>query len=196
MSQVADVDVKQVVLSNSTFGPQEIRQLTNSIARDFSNYRALREAVQELESKEEHSPASKVRLGVCQYLLGRYRRAIETLSSSDGGALARFYQGKANFALQDYPAAVESYKQAAQAGYDKDLCVLAQAEAQRYAGDPKKALGTLDHLSGAVESSAEYLYQRGATISALGGNPSEVVALLERAVETDPNHTGALFGLA
>ncbi len=55
---------------------------------------------------------------------------------------------------------------------------------------------SLDSLSGAVEQTAEYLYQRGATISALGGNPSEVVALFERAVDSDPNHAGALFGLA
>ena len=54
----------------------------------------------------------------------------------------------------------------------------------------------LDKLSGAVEQTAEYLYQRGATVAALGGNPTEVVALFERAVEADGRHAGALFGLA
>jgi DNA-directed RNA polymerase subunit alpha len=54
----------------------------------------------------------------------------------------------------------------------------------------------LDGLSGAVEQTAEYLYQRGATVAAIGGNPPEAVALLERAVETDPRHAGALFALA
>ena len=54
----------------------------------------------------------------------------------------------------------------------------------------------LDKLSGAVEQTAEYLYQRGATVSALSGNPTEVVALFERAVAADPKHSGALFGLA
>jgi DNA-directed RNA polymerase subunit alpha len=73
---------------------------------------------------------------------------------------------------------------------------LGKAEAQRAGGDKQAALATLDALSGAVEQTAEYLYQRGATISALGGTPSEVVALFERAVEADPNHSGALFGLA
>jgi len=37
----------------------------------------------------------------------------------------------------------------------------------------RTALTLLDGLSGAVEQSAEYLYQRSATISALGGNPDE-----------------------
>ena len=54
----------------------------------------------------------------------------------------------------------------------------------------------LNNLSGAVEQTAEYLYQRAATVAALGGNPDEVVALLERAVAADGNHAGALFGLA
>ncbi len=35
-----------------------------------------------------------------------------------------------------------------------------------------------------------------ATVAAMGGNPQEVVALLERAVESDGCHAGALFGLA
>jgi DNA-directed RNA polymerase subunit alpha len=57
-------------------------------------------------------------------------------------------------------------------------------------------LAVLDGLSGAIEQTAEYLAQRAATVAALGGNPSEVVALFERAVEVDRNHPGALFGLA
>ena len=61
---------------------------------------------------------------------------------------------------------------------------------------PATALGTLDALSGAIEQTAEYLAQRAATVAALGGNPHEVVALYERAVEADRNHAGALFGLA
>jgi DNA-directed RNA polymerase subunit alpha len=73
---------------------------------------------------------------------------------------------------------------------------LARAETLRVSGRAKEALEALDRLSGAVEQSAEYLYQRGATVSALSGNPSEVIALYERAVASDPKHSGALFGLA
>ncbi len=65
----------------------------------------------------------------------------------------------------------------------------------RLAGDFRGSLSILDNLSGAVEQTAEYLYQRGACVAAIGGNPTEVVALFERAVEADRNHAGALFGL-
>lgn len=196
MSQSVQPDLKQLVMFNGTFGPQEIVQLDDAVAEGYSQYRVLRDAVAELEVKEDQSPASMVRLGVCLYLLGRYQRAIETLRNSDGGALAHFYLAKSHFAKQEYETAVESYTAAQQAGYDAATCALGCVEAQRCGEDPTAALATLDDLSGAVEQTAEYLYQRGATVAALGGNPNEVVALYERAVETDPGHSGALFGLA
>ena len=71
-----------------------------------------------------------------------------------------------------------------------------RAEALRYADKPQEALQVLDNLFGPVEHTADYLYQRGATVAAVGGNPLEVTALYERAVEADRHHPGALFGLA
>jgi DNA-directed RNA polymerase subunit alpha len=196
MAQDLGVDLKEIVLSGGPFGPREIKQITSAIAEDFSQYRVLREAVSELELREDRSPAASVRLGVCYFLLGRYAAAITALKAGDGGALVHFYLAKTYYAQSQYNEAIASYAAAAKAGYNNDDCVLGRAEAQRNAGDPTAALQSLDSLSGAVEQTAEYLYQRGATISALGGNPSEVVALFERAVEADPNHPGALFGLA
>ena len=54
----------------------------------------------------------------------------------------------------------------------------------------------MDNLSGAIEQTSEYLYQRAATVSALNGSLEEVCALYERAIDVDPSHGGALFGLA
>jgi len=196
MSQIVEFDLKRVVLVNDTFGPREVRQMQEAIARDFSQYHVLRDAVNELQAKEEQTPASNVRLGVCLYLLGRYYRAIEVLRQADGGAMAHFYLAKSLFAREEYLAACECYLAAERAGYDIGQCALGRAEALRYANQAVEALAVLDQLSGAIEQTAEYLYQRGATVSALGGNPLEVIALYERAVEADRNHPGALFGLA
>jgi DNA-directed RNA polymerase subunit alpha len=193
---IVESDVKQVVLGGGPFGPQEIKQIVSAISEDFTQYRTLRDAVGELESREERSPAASVRLGVCQYLLGRYSSAIDTLKQGDGGALAHFYLAKCHFAQERYDQAIASYESAKGAGYNADDCTLGKAEAQRMSGNAEGALATLDALSGAVEQTAEYLYQRGTTVAALGGNTSEVVALYERAIEADPNHSGALFGLA
>jgi DNA-directed RNA polymerase subunit alpha len=196
MVQVIDVDIKQLVLLNGSFGPREVQQINQAISADFTNYRILRDAVAELEGREDQSPASMVRLGVCLYILGRYSRAIEALRKGDGGALAHFYTARALLAREEYERAAEAYLTARHAGYNADDCALGRAEALRYAGKAEDALEILDSLSGAIEQTAEYLYQRGATIAAIGGNPAEVVALFERAVEADRNHAGALFGLA
>jgi DNA-directed RNA polymerase subunit alpha len=196
MTQSLDFDLKQIVLLNGTFGPREVRQMQDAIAQDFTQYHVLRDAVGELQNREDQTPASNVRLGVCLYLLGRYFRAIEALKQGDGGAMAHFYLAKSHFAREEYPEAIENYKAAELAGYDVGECALGRAETLRYSNDPTAALAVLDSLSGAIEQTAEYLAQRGATVAALGSNPSEVVALFERAVEVDPSHPGALFGLA
>jgi len=196
MAQGLEFDVKQVVLVSGSFGPTEIRKITEAIAADYSNYRALREAVGELQAQEEPSPATIVRLGVCLYLLGRHYAAIEALEQGDGGPLAHYYLAKAHYARCEYEEAAASYEEAEKAGYDADQCTLGRAEALRYAGDAKASLAALDSLSGAVEQTAEYLAQRAATVSALRENPNEVIALYERAVEVDGSHPGALFGLA
>ena len=86
--------VKQIVVSPSAFGPNEIVQITSAIGKSYSNYRELREATGELEEQPNRSPATNARLGVCLYLLGRYSDAVETLAHSDGGALTHFYLGQ------------------------------------------------------------------------------------------------------
>ena len=72
MSQAVgtDVDIRDIVLSNNSFGPAEIQRLAKAISRDFTQFAVLRDAVGELESREERTPAAAVRLGVCYYLLG------------------------------------------------------------------------------------------------------------------------------
>jgi DNA-directed RNA polymerase subunit alpha len=196
MPTATTISVRDVVTSNASFGPGEILQIRSAVSADYANYSVLREAVADLESQTDRSPATQVRLGVCYYLLGQYSSAIRTLQAADRGALAFYYLGKAYLALDQYTEALEAYESAKKAGYNSDEVALAKAEAERYAGQPQTALKTLDALSGAIEQTAEYLYQRAATVSALGGNQKEAVALLERAVHADGNHAGALFGLA
>lgn len=196
MAQLVDFDVRDAVLADGSFGPQEINKIVNAVGQDPARLAVFRDAVAELDRRESHTPASAVRLGVCQYLLGRYSQAIQTLATGDGGALAHYYQALAYRSLADYARSVTSFESAKRAGYDSGMCDLGVAESLRSGGDLEGSLRVLDGLSGAVEQTAEYLYQRGATVAALGGKPEEACALYERAVEADGSHAGALFGLA
>ena len=196
VTSLLESPLKEIVLSNRSFGPQDIKLITQTIAEDFSQFAVFRDLVDELEVREDQTPAAAVRLGVCYYIMGRYQQCLHTLQRADGGAVTHFYQGKSHFALEEYGKAITSYDSAKSAGFDGDMCVLAIAEAKRIAGEAEEALTELNGLFGPIEQSAEYLYQRGATIAAQGDNPAEVVALYERAVEADESHSGALFGLA
>ncbi len=191
-----EFDAKELLVSNNAFGPREIAQLLHAINEDFSHFGQLREAVQVLEQEPSRSPASQTKLGVGLFLLGRFREALTTLSTADGGALALFYQGRCQIQLEDFDAAVRAYSSAQKAGYDADACKLAIAEAKRLSGDAPGALAILDDMFGPIEQTAEYLFQRGSTVSKIGGNLPEAVRLYERAIQSDPRHTGALFGLA
>ncbi len=194
VSQTLDFDLKQTVLIDGSFGPQETQRIAQAVNRDYSQFETLREAIGELkdkESRDEITPAGYVRLGVCLFLTGKFASALAFLKKGDSGALAQFYTAKAHFALKQYPEALEKYEQAQKSRYNTDDCALGKSEVYRAMNDPKRALGELDKLSGAVEQTAEYLYQRGATVAALGENPSEAVALFERAVAADRKWTQA-----
>src|SRR5438270_10075857 len=136
MTTATAIDIRDIVLSNNTFGPREISQLLSTIAEDYQQFGVLRDGVAELEVREDRTPAAAVRLGVCQFILGRYRQSIETLRSADGGALAHFYIGRSQFSLGHYAEAIKSYAAAKTAGYNGDDCALATSEAYRYRKDP------------------------------------------------------------
>ena len=196
MAQAPELELKDVLLSNSSFGPNEISFIRRRVCNDYSQLGALKDVTAEMETHTDRTPAAAVRFGICLYMLGRYSEAIEILQNADGGALAYFYQGKCNFALGAYDKAEQCYESAQKAGYNGDLCLLAVAETKRHALDLPGAMAILDNMFGPVEQTAEYLFQRGATIAATCDNPDEVYKLYERAVEIEDNHPGALFGLA
>lgn len=193
-----DFDLKQTVLYNNTFGPKEIEQIVGEITFDIKKFDVLKEAVAELRSKEseEISPATHVKIGVCLFHLGLYRDSLTELKKGDGGALAQFYLAKIHAVNKEYDEAIKAYNIAKKAGYNADQCALGRADVCRVAGKAEESLKELDMLSGAVEQTAEYLYQRAATIASIGGNPNEAIALYERAIVVDRHHPGALFGLA
>jgi DNA-directed RNA polymerase subunit alpha len=190
------LDLKDMVLSNNSFGPADVGSIRAAVSENYGHFGELRDAVNEMEINEGLSPAGKTKMGVCQFLLGKYRDALEILQSSDGSAMALFYQARCLFELGRYDDSVAVYEQAQTSGYNEDQCKIGIAEAHRYAGRVEQALAILDNIFGPAEQTADYMYQRAATVAAVGGRMDEAIALYQRAVQTDDNHAGALFGLA
>ncbi|MGL4594102.1 MAG: DNA-directed RNA polymerase subunit alpha C-terminal domain-containing protein [Thermoguttaceae bacterium] len=202
IASVSESTPKQILLTDTTFGPKEVAELGRSI-RDSVNvpslFESLSDAVRDLEAKDlrdELSPSDRVRLGIGYYISGQFEKACEILKKSDGGALSLFYLAKSQFGLRQYTDAIKNYELAQKSGYNSDDCTIGLAEVYCEIGDIEKSLAALDKISGATEQTAEYLSLRGATIAKIGDNPDEAIALFKRAISVDKNHPGALFGLA
>ena len=126
------------------------------------------------------SPAMSVRLGVGYYLLGRFESAIQVLAERRRRRLALFYLGKAYLASGNrFDKALRNTKRPRPRAMRRSVRA-ARAETLRTRGQVQEAMDILDQLFGPIEQTADYLYHRGATVPALGGNPAEVVALYER----------------
>jgi len=196
----ASIDIRELVTGTGPFGPVEIRGLTQALGTDTTAHRDVRAAVRELEQLTDRSPAASVRLGVCQYLLGRYREALDTLRSADGGALAIYHQGLAHVALEAFDKAKEAFDAAKKSGYDAITCGAAAAEALRASGHLDEAAKTLDGMAAnkdgdAAHQSADYWAAKGALLADRGAAASEVAEAFEKAVAIDPGHAHALFAL-
>ncbi len=190
------LDLKDLVLSNNSFGPSDVGKIRGAISENYGHFGELRDATNEMEGDDALSPAGRTKMGVCQFLLGRFNQALQTLQTADGSAMALFYQARCLFELGRYDEAIGAYEMAQKSGYNEDQCKIGVAEALRYAGRVEDALAILDNIFGPAEQTADYMYQRAATVAAVGGRMEEALALYQRAVHTDPHHAGALFGLA
>ncbi len=190
------LDLKEMVLSNQSFGPSDVASIRSAVSENYGHFGELRDAVSEMEADDALSPAGKTKMGVCQFLLGKFSDALRTLQSADGSAMALYYQARCLFELGRYEDAIAAYEQAQKSGYNEDQCKIGIAEAHRYAGHVEEAMNILDNIFGPTEQTADYMYQRAATVAAVGGRMDEALALYQRAVNTDENHAGALFGLA
>ena len=193
MVATARIDIRDLITGSGPFGPSEVKAVLELLGTDAAAHRDLRSAVRDLESVPERSPASSVKLGVCQRLLGKARDALETLKTGDGGALALFHQGLAHVAEGAHDKACELFESARKAGYDAAACVAATAESMRSAGRHADAQKALDSLGAQGESSADFWAARAGVLADLGHGPADVAAACEKAIAIDPGHPGALF---
>ena len=116
------LDLKEMVLSNQSFGPSDVASIRSAISENYGHFGELRDAVSEMEADDALSPAGKTKMGVCQFLLGKFSDALGTLQAADGSAMALYYQARCLFELGRYEDAIAAYEQAQKSGYNEDQC--------------------------------------------------------------------------
>lgn len=192
------INLPALLLEREEMDAGVVQQIKTALAEASSQYRTLRETVDQLEQRlasgRGNPDVAKLKIGVASYFLGRMDRGADLLASV-GTPLAKFYRGLALIELGRHEEAIEALDAAAKAGYAKSEVELHKAAAERGLGQFDKAKKTLESLDSYVHKTAEYRYQLGALLAAQGKN-REAIAHFEETIQADPRHAQALFQLA
>src|SRR4051812_43248292 len=197
MAEMMTTDVR-AIMDRTPFDHLAVADLREVLNRDPSRYRTLREAVANIRErdKKDAKPETYLRLGVGDVLLGRYASGLEHLKRAGELGMASFFQGLAYENLQKYDEAAKSFANAAKLGYDAKSSELHRAGALRRTGHVEESRKILSGLQPKLAgSSAEYHFQQGAILAA-DGELSLAAGELEKALNLDKDHNGALFELA
>jgi DNA-directed RNA polymerase subunit alpha len=193
-------DLRALLVEREDCDAGTVQQLRNALAQGGTQYRSLREAAELLKKKLETTSGAgakrlHLKLGIAQFFLGHSGDAVQNLKQAEG-ALAAFYLGRALASRQEHDDALKAFEKAEKAGYSEIQVKLQRAGVYRQKGDLSSARDILTALEKKekVDHIAEYHFQL-ASILLAEGDRDKAVKHLERAVELDPGHTGALFAL-
>ena len=192
------IDLKAMLVEREDCDAGTVQQLRNALAQGGNQYRTLRDITEVLEKKAETATgvAAKrwhLKLGISLFFLGHLSEAIEHLKQAEG-ALSNFYLGRALGDRLEYDEAVKAFDRAEKSGYTASQVQLQKAGILRQKGELAQARAVLNKLEDQATHSAEYHFQL-ASCHLVEGDRSAAIKHLERAVELDPSHTGALFQL-
>ena len=196
MAEVMTTDVR-AIMDRDPFDASAVADLREVLGRDPSRYKTLRDSVAAIQDREEGNmkPATHLRLGVAEVLLGRYTSALDHLGKLGDDGLAQFFRGLAFENSQRWPDAASAFAAAAKVGYDPKRSELHRVGALRRSGDIDGAKSLLHKLEATAGTLAEFHYQKGSLLAADG----ELIAAadeFDKTLASERDHTGALFELA
>ncbi len=198
MVELMMIDLKALMVEREDCDAGTVQQLRNGLAQGGTQYRSLRDVAELLKKKLESAsgPAAKrwhLKLGIASFFLGHTGQAVEHLRQAEG-ALANFYLGRALASRLEYDDALKAFDRAEKAGYTATQVQLQRAGILRQKGELAQARALLAKLEELSSHSAEFHYQV-ASCHLTDGERGAAIRHLERAVDLDPSHTGAMFQL-
>jgi DNA-directed RNA polymerase subunit alpha len=192
------IDLKALLVEREDCDAGTVQQIRTALAQGGGQYRSLRDVTEVLEKRLEQSSGAQakrwhLKLGIALFFLGHLGESVEHLRQAEG-ALAGFYLGRALADRQEFDEALKAFERAEKSGYTASQVQLQRVGIYRQQGDLNQARATLKKLEDQASHSAEYHFQLASCFLAEGERPT-AIRHLERAVDLDPGHTGALFQL-
>lgn len=155
-------------------------------------FRAMVE--QARQTDPEPSGVAAVKIGIAEYMLGRFEQALETLAAGTDNKDRRWYQGQCCRQLGLYKRAIEEYTRAADRGWPEEDVGIAVATCLALDGQIDEARKAADKLTRYSENS-NYHVLLGLIAQAEGDYDAAEDAFGE-ALDLDPTNAAAAFRLA
>jgi DNA-directed RNA polymerase subunit alpha len=192
------IDLKALLVEREDCDAGTVQRLRDGLAQGKTQYRTLRDVNDTLKKRLEGAsgPIAKklhLKLGIVNFFLGHLGESIENLKQAEG-ALAGFYLGKALLERGELDEAFKAFDKAEKSGYTSAQVQLQKAGIHRQRAEVKEAKAILHKMEDQASHNAEYHYQI-ASVALAEGSREQGLKSLERCVELDPSHTGALFQL-
>jgi len=192
------IDLKALLVEREDCDAGTVQKVREALAQGGTQYRTLREVTEVLKKRAESAPGPQakrwhLKLGIALFFLGHLSEAVEHLRQAEG-ALAFFYLGRALVERHEFDEALKAFDKAEKAGYTSSQVQLQRAGIYRQKGDVAEAKTLLNKLADQASHNAEYHFQL-ASCALAEGDRTLAIRHLERSVELDPGHTGALFHL-
>lgn len=192
------IDLKSILVEREDCDAGTVQKVREGLAQGKTQYRTLRDVIEILKKKLESASGTTakrwhLKLGIASYFLGHLGDAVEHLKQAES-ALASFYLGRALVEKQDFDEALKAFERAEKAGYTASQVTLQRAGIYRQQGDITHARTILAKLADQATHNAEFHFQI-ASCHLAEGERDQALRHLEKAVELDPGHTGALFQL-
>jgi DNA-directed RNA polymerase subunit alpha len=192
------IDLKALLVEREDMDAGTVQKIASALAQGKTQYRSLRDVTDILKKKIEAAsgaPAKRMhlKLGIALFFLGHLGDAVENLKQAEG-ALAGFYLGRALVERADYDEALKAFEKAEKAGYTASQVQLQRAGIYRHKGQIAQARAILTKMADQATHNAEFHFQTAGCFLAEGERHT-AIRHLEKAVELDPGHTGALFQL-
>lgn len=192
------IDLRAILVEREDCDAGTVTKVREALGQGGTQFRSLREATDLLRKKVEGSTGATakkwhLKLGIALYFLGHVADASEHLRQAEG-ALANFYLGRTLSSRHEFDEALKAFERAEKSGYTASQVNLQRAGIYRQKGELTQARAMLHKMQDQASHSAEYHFQMASCLLA-DGERAQGVRHLERAVELDPGHTGALFQL-
>ena len=182
---ITEIDLDKL-LEAETISRETVLHIKEQVHVSKENREKLDKKIEALkvDIKKEHDGARSkdltLLLGICEWVVGRIKEAVEPLKEVKSRKLGTYFLGKCYRELGDYNQALECFERAKKTDAEEFDIVMDIVETKRMLGNIDDALKIIKSFSHSHANSAELYYQWGHCLDDMGEYQEAFNKYLER----------------